>query len=335
MRRFALEPLLRAGLIAGSVMLGLLPGYAHGQITPEAAKQIQNVIGEQADALTILGGDFGLASGNFKSTGTFKFEGNTDASLGLTKIGGTGEIGDPEPLGTLDIGFQPRLQGNIGFLDSTNYLHSPLLQGDISRLSGHEVEFGGGGRFWLTDRLSVAPTALALYGYMSNSYTANSTYMLMNLPRAKELGLVDWNVNTLTLVTSLNVQYLISLNRAIITLSSEPIFFHTATLTSSNENLNVNGDAGSLVDKIDLDVPLGKELFGHELRTGGYISRTDLFGDLRSGLDVPYLYELHGRLVLDFLGQLWKLQWLGIGASYLRGPNISGWEVGADASFRF
>jgi hypothetical protein len=297
--------------------------------------QIRNVIGDRIEALTVLGGDSGLASGNFRSTGRFPVEESTDASLGTTKLGGAGEIGEPQPLGALGIGFQPRLQGNIGSLDSTNYLHAPLLEGDISKFRGYELEFGGGARFWLSDHLSLAPTLMGIYGYMSNSYTANSAYMRANLARATELGVVDWDVNTWTLVTSLNVQYLFRLNRTIITLSSEPIYFHTGTLNSSTANLSVSGDSGSLADKIDVDIPLGEQLFGHELRTGGYFSRSDLFGDIDRGLDVRYFYELHGRLVLDFLNQLWKVQWLGIGASYFWGPNVTGWAAGADVTFRF
>jgi hypothetical protein len=43
----------------------------------------------------------------------------------------------------------------------------------------------------------------------------------------------------------------------------------------------------------------------------------------------------HARVVLDFLNQLWKVQWIGIGASYLWGPNITGWSAGLDVVFRF
>jgi hypothetical protein len=97
----------------------------------------------------------------------------------------------------------------------------------------------------------------------------------------------------------------------------------------------VGGDSGFVINKIDLDIPLGLEIYGHEVRSGGYLSRTDLFGDLKTGLDVQHLNELHGRLVMDFLNQLWKVQWLGFGASYIWGTNITGWTVGADVAFRF
>lgn len=50
---------------------------------------------------------------------------------------------------------------------------------------------------------------------------------------------------------------------------------------------------------------------------------------------MQHLYEIHGRLVLDFLDRLWKVNWLGIGASYAWGPNITGWTAGADVKFKF
>jgi len=86
---------------------------------------------------------------------------------------------------------------------------------------------------------------------------------------------------------------------------------------------------------LDVDVPLGIELWGHELRTGGYIKGTQLYGGLRTGLNEDYLNEIHGRVVLDFLNQLWKVQWLGIGGSYMKGQHITGWTFGADVTFVF
>jgi hypothetical protein len=106
-------------------------------------------------------------------------------------------------------------------------------------------------------------------------------------------------------------------------------------LWSSNPSVNLNGNSGSLDTKIDVDVPLGRKLFGHELHTGGYGSRTDLVGGLNVGLDTQHINEIHGRLVLDYLNPLWKCQWIGIGGSYPRGPNIAGWTVGADLAFHF
>jgi len=82
-------------------------------------------------------------------------------------------------------------------------------------------------------------------------------------------------------------------------------------------------------------VPLGIKLFGCELRSGGYFSRQELYGDIRDGLKTDYLYEVHGRVVLDLLGKLWKVKYLGLGGSYSWGENIDGWSFGADVNFKF
>jgi hypothetical protein len=90
-----------------------------------------------------------------------------------------------------------------------------------------------------------------------------------------------------------------------------------------------------ILGPIDVDIPVGLQPFGHEVRTGGYYGWTGLYGGLSRGLEESSLNEIHGRVVLDFLNQLWKVQWIGIGGSYLWGSNISGWTVGADVTFRF
>jgi hypothetical protein len=318
-----------------ALALSLVPGTGRGQITSEQAKQIRAGIEDRIEALTILGGDFGLASGVFRSRSQIQTgQGSTDVQSDVTKGGGAGDVGDPRPLGDLDIGWQPRLQGNMGYLKSTD---RPLgvLAGDSSEVTTDAIEFGGGARFWLSDRLSLAPTLMGLYGRTSNNYTVRSLFMRANLTRATQLGLVDWSINTWTLRPAVNLQYVISWGHSIITLSSDSTYFYTEGFNSSNSNVKIHGDSGSLANKIDVDVPLGIELYGHELRSGGYFSRTELFGDLRNGLGVQEMNEIHGRLVLDFLNQLWKVQWIGVGASYVWGTNITGWTAGADIAFRF
>ena len=317
-----------------TALLLLSPGFARGQITPQQAAQIQNAIGNRIEALTILGGDFGLAGGLFRSRVTVQGAQSTDTQLQVGKLGGAGDVGDIRPLGDLSIGWQPRVQGNMGAVTSTNHLHG-MLEGDTSTFEAKGIEFGGGARFWVNDQLSFAPTIMALYGHTTNTYTAVSAFMQANLDRAVQAGLVNYNVDTITVRTASDVQYLVDWGRTIVTLTMEPVWFHTESLSSSNSNVKVNGDSGTLAGIIDVDIPLRHDLFGHELRTGGYYRHTLLFGGLESGLDMSQMNELHGRIVLDFLNQLWKVQWLGIGVSYLWGSNINGWSGGLDATFRF
>lgn len=317
------------------LLLGLLPALAQAQFTPDQVSQLQSLISSRIEALTILGGDYGLAGGSFRSTGRLHVVGDTDSTLGVTKLGGAGDVGDPQPLGELGVGWQPRVQGNMGYIESTSHLHSPMFEGDINKFKTFGIEFGGGARFWVSDALSLAPTLMGLYGRTSDTYMANSPFMKANLPLATQLGLVDYSVDSWTIRPALNIQYLLTWDRTIFTLSSDSTYYHTESFSSSNSNVRISGNSGSEAAKFDVDAPLGRQLFGHEIRTGGFVSYTALFGGLETGLSTQHLNEIHGRLVLDFLNQLWKVQWMGVGASYIWGQNISGWTVGADVALRF
>jgi len=296
---------------------------------------LENAIGARLDALTILGGDFGFSDGNFHSAGALRPGAGADVDTSVTKIGGDGDVGDPKPLGNLNIGWQPRLQGNMGYLESTDHVQTSALAGDWSKFRTFAIEFGGGARFWLSPNFSLAPTIMGLYGRTDDTYSAQSDFGRQNLLDLRQLGLVDWSIDTWSVRPALNAQYIIALDRLLITLSSDAAGFYTHGFDRTNASVKAGGDSGFVTNKIDIDIPLDVELYGHELRSGGYLSRTELFGDLKTGLAVQHLNEVHARLVLDFLNQLWKVQWLGVGASYLWGTNIDGWTVGADVAFRF
>src|SRR3974390_2392984 len=253
----------RGTALIAVVLAALLPVGARCQITPAQATQLRNAIGDRVEALTILGGDYGIAGASFRSTGRFAFGESTDATVAVTKLGGAGDIGDPQPLGSLPVGWQPRLQGNMGWLDGTQHLHSDLVAGDSTQIKTYGIEFGGGARFWVNGRLSFAPTLMGLYGHMSQTYTANSAFMRANLDRATQLGLVDWTVDTWTLISGVDFQYLIDWGRTIVTLESNPVYFHTESFQSSNAHLQVNGNSQTWAHIIDVDIPLGMQLCGH------------------------------------------------------------------------
>lgn len=316
-----------------SLLLMAAPAWAQS-LTPGELSQLRNMIGNRIEAATILGGDFGVSGASFNST-----SGNNDNTLDLQKFGGWGVVGNPMPLGTLPIGWQPQVQGSMGYLTSHQNFNNPAqtnLVGTESKIHDFSIQFGGGAAFWLSDSFSVAPTIMGMYGHTENTFYPNGNVNAQNLQQsAKNAGLVDWTADTWTIRPSLEFQYIYVWRRTIITLSTTPTYFHTESFSTSNPNVSVNGDSETWENKIDVDVPTGKKLFGHEIRTGGYFSRTDFYGDMKNGLPTDYLYEAHGRIVLDYLNQLWKVQWIGIGGSYLWGNSFDGWSVGADVAFRF
>jgi hypothetical protein len=315
-----------------SLLLAAIP--ARAQITPGEINNLRNTIGNRIEAATILGGDFGMTGASYNK--------GSGGNLTLSKFGGWGDIGDPQPLGTLPIGWQPQLQGEMGYLTAkrnftaADTIGGVSLNGTDSTWNDYSIQFGGGPRLWFNDNFSIAPTLMAMYGYTENTFNLNGVILPPGLVNAaRTAGLIDYDVDTWTIRPAADFQYIYTWRRTIFTLNSDPVYFHTESFSSSNPNVNVNGNSETWMNKIDVDVPLGKDLWGHELRTGGYFSRTEFYGDIKNGMNLDHLYEIHGRIVLDYLNQLWKVQWIGIGYSYLWGESWHGNSIGLDVAFQF
>jgi hypothetical protein len=276
-----------------------------------------------------MGGDFGASGAAFKFS--------KSENLDLTKFGGGGNIGDPKPLGGSSVRWQPVVQGSLGILHATNDKLPDQLAGAESETRSFAIQFGGGGRFWFDEHFNVAPTFMGMYGHTSDHFDPRTNSVAASLvPAGRDQGILDWTADTWTVRPALELQLRYKWGRGIYTFTCNPVYYHTEVFSASNPNIGVIGNSGTVDDKIDADIPTGVRILNRELRTGGYLSRTELFGGLEDGLNgVDHIYELHGRLVLDYLGQLWKVQWLGLGASYLWGPDVSGWSVGLDAAFKF
>jgi hypothetical protein len=321
-----------------AVASGLLVGIAataRAQLPPEFLDRINRSVSLSVAATTVLAGGSGVRGGNFSSSRS-----GVDADLNLIKFGGSGDVGDPKPLGLLDIKWQPRLQGDIGYLTLENDFHTEPLKGDENEYDTFAFEFGGGARFWFNDHLSLAPTVSGIYGHTKNDFTANSSFGKANYHAADQAGLINWDVDTWTIVPGVELAYQWIWGRTTFTLSSTFTYYHTQDFQSSSSVVDINSDSETWENKIDADVPIGLTLFNREVHVGGYYSWTGYYGDLRSGfeesgLDVNWVNEIHGRVVLDCLNKFWKLKWIGLGGSYFWGEQFTGWSVGVDVAFKF
>ena len=319
--------------VVGLLSLWMMTVPARTQTQAEI-NSLRNTIGNTIVAATILGGDFGMAGATYSQGG----EGN----FTITKFGGWGDIGTPQQVGTLPIAWQPQLQGCMGYLTATRHFHADDTYGGNSLAGSHSeyrdfsIEFGGGPRLWFNDHFSIAPTFMGMYGHTENTfYPGTNAWAQSQQPNARELGLVDYSVDTWTIRPALDLQYVFTWQRTIFKINSDPVYFYTRSFKASNSNINIVGNSETWLNQIDVDVPLGKDLWGHEIRTGGYFGRTEFYGDLDDALRIDHLYEIHGRLVLDYLNQFWKLQWIGIGYSYFWSNGFTGHSIGLDVAFQF
>lgn len=321
-------------VVANALLLGSAAAVK-AQLPPDLVNRLNSSVPLSVAATTVLAGGSGARGGWFSSSTSA-----VDADLDLAKFGGSGDIGDPRPLGLFGMEWQPRLQGAIGYLTLENHFNTGLLAGDKNEYETFAVEFGGGARFWFNEHWSLAPTISAIYGHTKNDFTANSTFSQANYDAADQAGLINWDVDTWTIVPGTELAYQRTWKRTTFTLSSTYTFFHTQDFYSSSTVVDINSNSQTWENKLDVDVPTGMRLFNRELHVGGYYSWTGFYGDLsngfsESGLDVNDVNEIHGRVVLDYLNKLWKVKWLGVGGSYFWGEQFNGWSVGADVAFKF
>jgi len=294
---------------------------------PAAIEQLQQVLGSRVELGTILGGDYAAAGG------IYTFRGGKVADLSLTKIGGGGDVASPRPLGLGQIMWTPVLQGNLGQFQAENDFTSGYLQGNQSSYETRAVQLGGGARFYFNKHLSLAPTLSGLYGHTENEFHPGNS--IGELVKAVAEGTyVDWNVDTWSIVPALDLKYTWSWGRTAFEFRSRYDFFHTESFESSSPVIGVNGNSQTWENKLDVDVPLSLKFLGTEVHTGGFFSRTELFGDAAQGLNANSFYTANGRLVLDPNGKLWKVHWFGFGASYFFGDHFHGWSAGVDLSFK-
>ena len=311
-----------AGLLLGAAR------FALAQVPPAAIEQFHEVIGSRVEATTILGGDYGAAGG------IYTFRGGTLADLNVAKAGGSGPVTKPRALDLWDLKWAPVLQGNVGHIKADNEFDKGFLQGNRTSYDIWAGQLGGGARFYFTDCLSLSPTISAIYGHTENDFHPRNR-IGHSVNAAGKGTFVDWELDTWTFAPGVDVKYEWVWGRTAFSFSSRYGFFYTESFQCTSGVVGVEGDSSTWENKLDVDVPLGLRVCGRELHTGGFFSRTELHGGIADGLNENHVYTANGRFVVDLLGKLWKVKWLGVGASYFWSEHGNGWTAGIDTRFQF
>jgi hypothetical protein len=306
------------------VSLALRAACSPAQSLPPVSPDRLAVVADQVESLIILVGDDG-ASG-----GAYRFRGSGEINLSVDKFGGSGDLGDPRPLGDTGLKWNPYINGNFGYMASNdNPIAAPSLAGNTFDVTTTTLALGGGARFWFNDHFSLLPTFTAIVGRTRQSFDAITPAGKAYLPAMQQAGWVDWSLDSWTANPALEAKYIWNFGRTTLYWQSAFDFYHTESFNSSSV-VNINGNSETWKNLLDLDVPLGVSLFGRELHTGGHADATSLFGNVSEGFNTEHLYTVNGRLVLD-MQSIWKvMNWVGLGATYSWSGNLSGWSVGLD-----
>lgn len=317
------EPLAIAFLLTSAAI-----SRAGGIVSPQAVDQFEHTVGDRVEAVTILGGDYTAAGG------IYTFRSGSIADLNITKFGGGGDIGELMELGVGGIRWVPVIQGNLGHIVAANQFEQGYLHGNESTYTVTSVQFGGGARFYLTDHWSLAPSITGIYGHTENEFKAHN--LVGDSVKLLAKGTyVDWQIDTWSAAPAFELKYEWQWRRTTFELSSHYTFFHTESFKTTSPLVNVTGESQTWENRLDIDIPTGLKVWERELHTGGFLSRSQLFGGIASGLNDNHINTVNGRLVFDFKGKVWKVRWLGLGTSYFFGGHFDGWSAGADVRFDF
>jgi hypothetical protein len=311
----------------GLTVLGSV-GTAHAQaLPPGALEQLDTLIGDRVETMSILGTQAG-ASG-----GTYLFDAN-DTALDVARVTGRGDIGDPKPIGESGVGWNLLFEGGIGHATFTNRFNTNQLAGNESEVSTIGVSLGAGVRFTFLEHFSVAPTIGVIYSHSENEFTARTDVGQAILAQA-DGRLVNWDVDLFTIVPGLEGRYRRRFGPMTLELTSAFKYFQTWPIRRSTEALSFESDSKWWRNELDVDFRLPLYAFGRQFRTGAYVARSELWDGLETAFRSDYLYDVGGRFVIDLLGALWKVEWIGIGGGYFWNSSFSGWTVGADIRMKF
>ena len=291
-----------------------LTGTANAQLTPAQTSRLNDFFGDRAEVGIVLGASDSAGGGSYTVDGR---NGLDDFEFSLFKFGGSAELGDARPLGNSGVMWNPYVFGTIGYISGDNDVVGSI---DLKE-SALGINFGGGMALHLTERFTVTPYVGVIYGHydveLKNSVT-----------------ILDDTVDTIGATPGIGLAYKLPVGRNTLTFGAKYTFFGTTDIGDSDIE-DAGGSSHILEQRIDADVPLNAELWGCRLHTGGYVSLTEALGDIGDSMNSDWWVTVHPRLLFDVTGKLWKMDRIGLGASYIKGDHFDGWDIGVDVSFKF
>ena len=316
-------------LALGVAALCCLPAPSVAVDLAVYSDQFRKLATSRSETLAIMGGDDGI------SGGTYRFY-DDGSCMSITKLGGKGILGEPNRLGDSDMSWAPLLGGTIGYISGENsFNNNPVLSGNKEKFATFAVGLDAGVKLNLTKELSIGPSLGLIYAHSDSTFEPG-TALGTHLKQLYAGQLFDWNIDTFSLVPALDLQYEKPLtNDLTLALLSRFAWFNTWSVASSSSYLHGSGSSYDWENRVDLDLRLPLTLFGFPLHTGGFVALDVLGDDFRDTVGTNTMYTINGRLVLGELTGLWKLNWLGLGVSYIAAKSFYGYSVGLDARLKF
>ena len=298
-------------------------------VPPGALQQLDRVIGNRVETLAVLGSQSGVSGGAFVFDAS-----DADAEIDVFRLAGRGGLGSPRPIGDSGIGWNLVFEGGIGGATIDNQYKTGALDGNESSTDTISASLAAGVRFTFLEHFSVAPTFGIIYSHTENEFKARTDTGRALLAQFDGI-LVNWDADVITLVPSVEGRYRQRFGPMTVELTSLYRYFETQPIRRSTEALSFVSHSQWWRNRLDVDFRLPLYAFGRQFRTGASFARAELFDGLEQSLQTDHIYDTGARFVVDLLGVLWGVEWIGVGGSYFWSDHFSGWSVGVDIRVRF
>jgi hypothetical protein len=264
------------------------------QVPPGAVQQLDTAIGQRVEATAVLGTQ-SIAS----RAGLGWSLNGADGSI--YKIPWQFELRDPVPLGNNGVRWTPVIDGGLGYGWFVNHFNNHTLAGNESNFRTLALALGVGPRFYFGDSgFSVLPAFGLLYAYTDNDFDANNA---LGRQIVADGRYVNWNVQTISLVPSFELQYKKTFGRWTPKFTSAFAYFNTQPVSRSTDALSFRSDSKVWANKFDLDYLTAWKVLDCPVHFSGDVGRTDLYQGLQGALGTDHFYETDGRMTLDVLGR--------------------------------
>jgi len=312
--------------LGGALLLSFAERTARAQIPSGALQQLDTAIGQRVEATAVFGTQSIASRAGLGWT-------LDDATGQIYKIPWKAELQDPGPVGDQGLLWAPVFEGGIGYGGFVNHFNNSVLAGNQSDYDTVALSLGGGPRIYFGDTgFSVLPAFDLLYAYTDNDFEANTQ---AGQAVAANGQYVNWQVHTLSLVPSFELQFKKTYGRWLPKFTSDFAYYNTRPVYRSTDALSFRSASMLWANKFDLDYVTPWKVLECPVHIGGDISRTDLYEGLQAALDTDHYYQTDGRVTLDVLGRVWKVDTFGLTAGYFWCSAFSGFSVGIECSLKF
>jgi hypothetical protein len=227
----------------------------------------------------------------------------------------------------------PVIDGGLGYGWFVNHFQNNALAGNESDFRTVALGLGVGPRFYFGDSgFSMLPAFGLLYAYTDNNFDAHNP---LGQQVVDDGRYVNWNVHTLSLVPSFELQYKKTFGRWLPKFTSAFACYDTQPISRSTDALSFRSDSKVWANKFDLDYLTAWKVLDCPVHFGGDVSRTDLFQGLQGALGTDHYYETDGRVTLDVLGRLWMVKSVGLSGGYFWCGAFNGYSIGLEGSVKF